>query len=63
MKGIVNGNILFKKIQIIKFHVYIWNQQRICIKMSTNKPMFGPVVLEISCRVHMNQTFSPHESL
>ena len=36
-----------KNVKIVTFHAHIWNQHEKCIKMSTNKPMFGPVVLEI----------------
>ncbi len=35
----------------------IWNQCRKYIKMSTNKAMFGPVVLEIACCI--SQTSNP----
>ncbi len=42
-------------------HVYIWNQHRKGIrKMSTNTPMFGPVVLEITCDIFINKTLSVH---
>ena len=43
-------NFIFfsKKFRILKFHGCIWNQHGKCIKMNTNKPMFGPVVLEIT---------------
>ncbi len=29
-----------------------------CIKMSTIKPVFSPVVLEITCRIFINKTYS-----
>ncbi len=41
----------FKKFRIVKFHDHIWYQHEECIKMSTNKPMFGLVVLEIACDI------------
>ncbi len=37
-----------------KNHMPIWNQNRKCIKMSINKPMFGLVVLEIACDIFVN---------
>ncbi len=37
----------YKNFRIGKFDVHICNQNRKCIKMSTNKPKFGPVVLDI----------------
>ena len=30
------------------FHRHIWMQRVKCIQMSTNKPSFGPMVLEIA---------------
>ena len=39
----------FQKFKNVRYGVNIWNQHRKCLKMSTNKPMFGPVVLEITC--------------
>ena len=30
------------------FHCHIWMQRVKCIQMSTNKPSFGPMVLEIA---------------
>ncbi len=44
-----------KKIGIVQNYVHIWNQPEICIKMSTNKPMFGPVDLEIACDILYKQ--------
>ena len=48
-------NTTFQKIgknsQIVKHCIHIWNQHAKCIKMNTNKPMFGPVVLEIACDI------------
>ncbi len=32
----------------VTFYDHIWNQHGKSIKMNTNKPMFGQVVLEIS---------------
>ncbi len=37
-----------KTIRNFKNYARIWNQHGKCIKMSTNKPMFGPAVLEIT---------------
>ena len=42
-----------KNFQIVQFQVHIWNEHVKCIKMSTNKPVFGPVVLEIAGRTVM----------
>ena len=45
------------KIQLVNIVQSYLNQHRKCIKMSTNKPMFGPVVLEIAndfLHVHSN---------
>ncbi len=46
------GDILqnvYKKVRNGNCHDHIWNQHEKCFKMSTNMPMFGPVVLEIAC--------------
>ncbi len=42
---------IVKKLKMVKYHVYIWNHHGNSIKMSTNKPMFGIVVLEIPCGI------------
>ena len=36
---------IFQNIRKLKYHAHIWNQHGKCIKMSTNKPMFGPVII------------------
>ena len=47
-----------KNIQIIfKLHVHIWNQYWKCIKMSTNKSIFDPVVFEIKCAFFTNKIY------
>ncbi len=51
------GN-LFKNFGILKHYAHIWNQHEKCIKMNTNKPMFGLVVLEIACDIFMHAVFS-----
>ncbi len=38
-----------KKIRTVKYGSHIWNLHRKCNKMSTNKPIVGPVVLELTC--------------
>ncbi len=43
---------IFKNFGNFTFCVRIWNQHEIWIKMSTNKPMFGLVVLEIARDFH-----------
>ena len=43
-----------KKIKIVKSGAYIWNQHGKYIKMSTNKPIFDPVVLEIAYDIFIN---------
>ena len=49
-----------KHLQISKFYDYIWNQRGTWIKMSTNKPMFGPVVLEIIYGISISTSSSHH---
>ncbi len=39
----------------IAYYTHIWNEHGKCITMSTNKPMFGPVVLEIVRRFRVVQ--------
>ncbi len=42
---------IFQNFTISKYCIHIWNQHGKCIKMSTNMPMFGLVVLEIVCDI------------
>ena len=42
------SNLLKKKFKNSIFHCYIWIQHEKCIKMSTNKPSIGAVVLDIA---------------
>ena len=42
---------IFKNFRIVKYCGHIWNQDRKCITMSINNPVFGPVVLEIACDI------------
>ncbi len=57
----VNTLIIFHKnlniLRNVTFHVHIWNQHRKCIKMNTNKPMFGHVVLKIACSLFITDLF------
>ncbi len=39
--------MFFFFVTIVHFRVHIWDKDDKCITMSTNKPMFGPVVLDI----------------
>ncbi len=41
----------FKNFRIFKNGGHICNQHDKCSQMSTNKPMFGPVVVEIACNI------------
>ena len=50
-----------KNFRIVEYCAYVWTQNRKCIKMSTNKPMFGLVVL-IACDIFINKG-SSHWSL
>ncbi len=54
---------IFKNFRNFIFHVHIWNQHEKYIKMDTNKPMFGPVVLEIACDIFVNKPSSYHSSM
>ena len=47
-----------KKLRTVKFHKHIWHQNEKCIKMSTNMPTFGPVVLGVGSSICMNKTLS-----
>ncbi len=47
--------------KIGKTYAHIWNQHRKCIRMSTNMPMFGLVVLEIACDIFIHMTYSSIE--
>ena len=47
---------MLQKITIINFHCHIWNQHEKCIKMSTNKPSIGAVVLEITPMIFKQNT-------
>ncbi len=49
----------FSRISEYKYCAQIWNQHAKCIKMSTNMPMFGPVVLEIACGIVYKQRHLP----
>ena len=51
-------DIFFWKLFLLRivtymYCAYIWNQNGKCIKVNTNKPLFGPVVLEITCDIFM----------
>ena len=41
-------DFFFKNFKILTYYSHIWYQYEKCIKMSTSKPMFGLVVLEIA---------------
>ncbi len=47
----VNIVIIFSNLKNAIFYVHIWNLYGKCIRMSTNMPMFGPVVLEMDCDI------------
>ena len=47
---------IFKNFGILKDYGHIWNQHGKYIKMSTNMPQFGPVVLEIPGSIFPNKT-------
>ena len=49
---------IFNNFRIVTYFDHIWNQHWKCINMSTNKPMFGPVVLEVFCDIFNNKTSS-----
>ncbi len=51
---------IFKNFRIVKYCIHIWHKHGKCIKMNTNKPMFGPVVLEIACDIFINKTSCFH---
>ena len=40
---------------MVKYYAHIWNQHQKCIRMSTNKPMFGPVVFETPYAIFTNK--------
>ena len=42
-----NNTFFFQKVSKCNFHCHVWTSVTKCIPMSTNKPTFGPVVLEI----------------
>ncbi len=48
---------VFKNFWNITFCIHICNQHENCIKMSTNMPMFGAVVLEIAYYIFINMIF------
>ena len=51
----------FPKISaLLNIEPIIWYQHGKCIRMSTNKPIFGPVVLEIAWDIFINKTSSFH---
>ncbi len=52
----ISHNIL-KNFKNVTFHVHVWNQHEKCIKM-IQKPMFGPVVLDIACDTFINKATS-----
>ena len=41
---------------MVSYGVHEWNQHKKSIKMSTKKPMFGPVVLEKACGIFVYKT-------
>ncbi len=49
---------ILKNFRIVKYCAHIWNQHEKWIKTSTNKPMFGPVVLEIACGIFIKKDIS-----
>ena len=49
---------IFSTISELSNCVHILLQHEKCIQMSTNKPMIGPVVLEIACDIFVKETFS-----
>ena len=66
--GVDTNNLLSKnhifsqKFNNVTFHVHIQNQHEKCIRMKTNKPTFGPVVLEIAGDIYKNRASSFHRS-
>ncbi len=44
-----------KCLRIVKYCGHIWNEHGKCIKMSTNMPMFGPVVLKTIYDIFINK--------
>ncbi len=49
-----------KILRIVKYYAHIWNQNDKWITMSTNKSIFGPVVLEIACGILLSNVSSFH---
>ena len=41
--------------KIVKLCFNFWNQHGKCIKMNTNMPLFGSVVLEIACGIFISE--------
>ncbi len=48
------------KFSMVKYFAHIQNRLANCIKMSSNKPMFGPVVLEMICDIFIDMISSFH---
>ena len=60
------NNFITENDQNLRFAVCgvnIWNQQGKYIKISPNKPMFGPVVLKLTCRNFQHKASSFHWSM
>ncbi len=46
-----------KNVRIVKKCAHIWNQLGNWSKMSTNKPMFGPMILETASYIFITKTY------
>ncbi len=54
-RAFVTFILIVKNFKIVICNVYNYNRYEKCIKMSTNKAMLDPVVLEITCDIFIKQ--------